>query len=280
MTFSGAATLYAQEEEQKPVDRPVTDIFESNLLIDNQTVLVPISGTLEFDILHRFGTWDNGYDDFFGIYAPSNIRLGFSYVPINKLQLGFGLTKEKNLWDFNVKYSIINQTRSGRIPLSVTYYGNMAIDTRDGDNFRNGGDRYSYFHQLMIARKFSDKISLQTSANITHFNAVEAFVNEEMEIEGIMNNDHLSFSILGKYQLTDITAFLINYDQPITDHNSNNPNPNISFGFEFVTSSHAFQVFVGNYQSIVPQYNHFFNQNNFSDNEILIGFNMTRLWNF
>ena len=132
----------------------------------------------------------------------------------------------------------------------------------------------------MIARKFSDKISIQASGNVSHFNAVDAFVNEEMEIEGKMKNDHISFSLLGKYRLTDITSFIVNYDQPITDHKTNNPNPNISFGVEFVTSSHAFQLFVGNYKSIVPQYNHFFNQNNFSDNEILIGFNMTRLWNF
>lgn len=32
--------------------------------------------------MHRFGSVKNGYKDFFGLFAPSNIRLGFSYVPI------------------------------------------------------------------------------------------------------------------------------------------------------------------------------------------------------
>ena len=72
----------------------------------------------------------------------------------------------------------------------------------------------------------------------------------------------------------------LGYDQPITDHVFINPEPNLSFGVELVTSSHAFQVFVGNYQSLVPQYNHSFNANSFGDNQILLGFNITRLWNF
>ena len=46
------------------------------------------------------------------------------------------------------------------------------------------------------------------------------------------------------------------------------------------TSSHAFQVFMGNYNAIVPQYNNKFNQNDFRDWQFVIGFNITRLWNF
>jgi len=271
--------IYAQDEPAKRPDRPVRSMFESNWLMNHQTVIVPIEGTFEMDIAHRFGTWDNGYDDFWGIYAPSNIRLGFTKVVMPKLQLGIGLTKNKNLWDFNLKYGIMEQTRSGRIPLSITYFGNMAIDTRDGDNFQASTDRYSYFHQIMIARKFSDKISMQISGNFSHFNAVTAFLNDNNESEGRMKNDHLSSTVAFRYKLTDITSLTGAYDIHITDHPLDNPTANLSIGFEFVTSSHAFQLFVGNYTSIVPQYNNFFNENSFGDNEISIGFNITRLWN-
>jgi hypothetical protein len=60
----------------------------------------------------------------------------------------------------------------------------------------------------------------------------------------------------------------------------NNPHPNICFGFETTTSSHAFQVFAGNYYGIVPQSNNVFNKNDFRDGQFVIGFNITRLWNF
>ena len=274
-----ASSANAQEEEKKP-DRPVRNMFESNLLIDNQSAIVPVKGTFEFDIMHRFGTWQNGYDDFWGVFAPSNIRLGFTYVAVKKLQLGFGLTKQNHLLDFNIKYAILEQTRSGRVPLALSYYGNMAIDARDGSNFDTGTDRYSYFHQLMAARKFSDRFSLQGLFNFSHFNAVKAFTNDSGEVLPVRENDHLSFSILGRYKITDGTAFIFNYDRPISDHEQLDPEANLGLGLEFVTSSHAFQFFVGNYRGIVPQYNQALNQFSFGDNEILIGFNMTRLWNF
>ena len=276
------AFLSSQEESTQPVDRPLTDVFESIWLIDNQTVVVPYKGTFEFDIQHRFGTWDKGYDDFWGLFAPSNFRLGFNYVPVRKLQLGFGFSKENLLWDFNAKYAILEQSRSGAKPLSITYLVSAAVDTRDIEKtiYNRGGDRFSYFHQLMFARKFSDKISLQASANIVHFNFVDATLDDNNNAIAKRENNHFSISALGRVKLSDNTAFIANLDFPITEHNIDPPKKNISFGFEFVTSSHAFQVFIGNYKSILPQYNHFLNNNSFGDNEILIGFNMTRLWSF
>ncbi len=275
-----ASPLYGQEKKEKKPDRPVRDVFQSNLLIDNQTVIVPFKGTFEMDIIHRFGTWNRGYDDFWGIFAPANLRLGFTYVPIDKLQVGFGLVKENLLYDFNIKYAILKQTRSDRMPLNLTYYGNVAIDSRDGANFINSTDRYSYFHQLMLARKFSDRFSLQASFNLSHFNAVEAFLNENNEELPKMENDHYSFTVLGRIKATEGLTIIFNYDQPITSHEMIDPESNISFGVEMATSAHAFQIFIGNYKSIVPQYNNVFNRNGFGDNEILIGFNITRLWSF
>jgi hypothetical protein len=273
---------YAQEEVHKieihsrGIQR-VGNTFESIWLIDNQTVQVPLKNTLEFDILHRFGTWKNGYSDLWGLYAPSNIRLGMGYTPINNLMLGFGLTKERLLWDFNLKYALLKEQGDNPFPLSVTYYGNMGVDTRKKDNFLNITDRFSYFNQLMVAKKLSRDLSAQVSVNHSHFNVVEAFINSEYQIEGKMKNDHISMSLLGRLKLSDAFAFIANYDQPITKHLTNNPYPNISFGAEVATPLHAFQIFAGNYRWMVPQYNNFLNPHDYTNNQFLIGFNITRL---
>lgn len=271
----------AQEvNEDKVVQKPVRSMFESTWLIDNQTVIVPIKGTFQMDILHRFGVWKNGYDDFYGIFAPSNIKIGFAYTVVDNLLVGFGLIKENMTMDFNLKYALLQQTRSGSTPLSVSYFGNMAIDTRDGSNFLSNSDRMSYFHQFIIARKMSDELSIQIAPSVSHFNAVDAFLSQDKEIIGTMENDHIAISVAGRYLIKDELAIIASYDQPITEHLTNNPNPNIGFGLEMTTSAHAFQVFVSNGKSIVPQRNNVFNNNSFGDNEILIGFNITRLWNF
>ena len=99
-------------------------------------------------------------------------------------------------------------------------------------------------------------------------------------------------------------ALMVNIDQPLTRHASNNPASGVSFGIEFATSSHAFQFFLTNYYYITPHRNNMYNKNiviNFntwkgtgvtnpdgttftrpkgSFNNFLIGFNITRLWNY
>lgn len=255
----------------------VGNTFESVWLIDNQTVIVPLKKTFEFDIQHRFGTVKNGYSDLWGLYAPSNIRFGFGYTPVNNLMIGFGLTKDRLLWDFSLKYSILRETGANPFPFSLTYYGNMAIDTRGKENFSKSTERYTYFNQLMIAKKITRDFSAQASFNISHFNSVPGIVNAEGETIKTLKNDHLSFSILGRYKVSDAFAFIANYDQPITQHPRNNPNPNVSFGVELATPLHAFQIFFGNYRWMVPQYNHMLNNNNYENGAFLLGFNITRL---
>lgn len=259
--------------------KPVKNTFGSLWLMDNQTVMVPVKGTLQMDIQHRFGTVDNGKKDLWGVFAPSNIRLGLGYAPINKLYVFAGITRERMQIDLSAKYALFQQT-PGTIPVSVTYFTNMVIDARDKSNFRFGAHRLSYFHQLLIARKVTDKFSAQVAPSLSWFNNVEGYVSSNSEIKNKMNNVHFAISVLGRYKVSQKSAIIVGYDQPLTQHPTNNPHPNISFGFETNTSSHAFQVFAGNYYSIVPQSNNVFNQNDFRDGQFVIGFNITRLWNF
>ena len=123
------STSETEEPVMKVKVKPVKNTFESIWIIDNQTVMVPNKGSFEMDIMHRFGTVKNGYDDFWGFFAPSNIRLGVDYAPINNLNLGIGITKNHMLWDGSAKYALLRQTK-GLYPVSVTYYGDMAYDTQ------------------------------------------------------------------------------------------------------------------------------------------------------
>ncbi len=260
--------------------KAVKNTFNSSILMDNQSVMVPQKGTLEFDIQHRFGTVDNGRKDLWGLFAPSNIRLGLSYSPINKLFVGAGLTKERTQADFSAKYALLRQTTNNNVPVSVSYFGNFVIDARDKSNFRSANHRFSYFNQLIIARKITERFSAQVAPGFSWFNNVEAYVDKNGVIQPKMDNGHFAVSVMGRYKITEKSAITIGYDQPLTTHFTNNPEPNICFGFETTTSAHAFQVFAGNYYGIVPQSNNVFNQNDFREGQFVIGFNITRLWNF
>ena len=308
------STANAQTEApavQKP--KPVKNTFQSVWIIDNQTVMVPVKGTFEMDINHRFGLWNKGYEDFWGFFAPSNIRLGASYAPIKNLFVGIGVTKTTAtnipyaeapstvagpMWDGSVKYSIITQTK-GRYPVSVTYYGNLGYNTKKDtaqEIYLNNSDRLTFFNQILVARKISNKLSLQVGVSLSHQNSVNGYYTKydsaNLKVEPEMEHDHFAIDFSARYKLSNVTSLMASYNQPITVHTKNNPNPNFSFGLEFNTSSHSFQLFFTNYYFLVPQINNLFNTNDPMNHdakadggnpwspEFLIGFNITRLWNY
>ncbi len=116
------STASASTTQAVSKPRPVKNTFQSQWIIDNQTVMVPVKGTLELDFQHRFGVLGNGYQDMFGLFSPSfNIRIGASYSPIKNLSLGIGITKTDLLWDGSAKYAIITQT-PGQIPGKCNFF--------------------------------------------------------------------------------------------------------------------------------------------------------------
>ena len=280
-----------------PKPKPVKNTFENPMLIDAQTVMVPTKGSFEMVIQHRFGTVQNGYPDFWGLFSSSNIRIGFGYAPVKNLYLGLGLTKEKMLWDGSAKYAILKQTNHG-MPVSVTYYGNMAFDSRKDANkvlFTYSTQRLSYFNQIIVARKINSKLSLQVAASVSHQNSVNGYYTQYDTVKHTVFKDQkfdlFALSVCARYKLTNTTSFIVDYDQPLTKQPTANPHPNIAFGFEFNTSGHTFQLFAGNYTLLNPQQNSLYNKNNpfgytntdgtkVPGGQFVIGFNITRLWNF
>jgi hypothetical protein len=278
--------LKAQDATAEPVVKKksyVKNTFEGNYLIDNQTVMVPIKGTFEFDINHHFGTIDHQFTDLFGLFGGANMRLGFSYTPIKDLQVGFGANNFNMIVDGSLKYAVIKQTKNNSIPVSVTVFGQAAMDTRaksDALPIVTTSDRFSFFNQFIVARKFSEAFSAQASFNYAHFNSVPGYFDANDIVQTAMLNDHYSVSVGGRFKISPKTSIIVNYEQPLTQHPLNDVYPNISFGLDMKSSGHDFQVFFGNYGNTIPQYNSVFSTNDFTKGQYVIGFNISRLWNF
>jgi hypothetical protein len=257
-------------EEPKKNNRPVKDMFESACILNTQTTEIPTANTLEFMIQHRFGKLNSEEFDLLGMYAPSNIRIGLSYSLTNNLLVGFGTTKNNKLQDLNWKYAIVKQTRSGSMPLSVSYYGNVAVDARS-DMYPKITNRLSYYHQLILARKINKSISVQLSPSYSYFNTVDSLIER--------SGFGLSFS--GRVKVREAMSVVFEYDQHFTKQVETllPVKPNLSLGIETATSAHVFQIFIGTADAIMNQYNEMYNTNDFTKKDLLIGFNITRLWN-
>ena len=264
---------FSQEEgveKEKVKEKLERDAFESSNIIDNPTNVLLRKNALEVQMQHRFGTINGGENDMAGFWAPSNIRIALSYGIHDRVTIGYGTTKFDRLQDFSWKVALLKQTQSGSMPISVSYYGNFTIDARKKENFNLIQDRYSYFNQLIIAKRFSSKVSFQIAPSVSHYNLVAS----------TMQNDLVSVAIGGRVKISPQTSILVDYSQPITQFDASQPKPGFSVGAEFATSAHEFQIFLSNYNGIVPQKNYMFNQNDFFKGDFLIGFNITRIYNF
>lgn len=274
-----SSVLLAQEEP--PKDRPVRAPFNSGILIDNQTTVVPSVKTLEYMIQHKFGHINNGFSDLFGLYAPgANIRMALNYVPYKNLQIGYGLSRIRMYSDFSVKYTILEQTRQNTIPVAVGVFANMAIDGRNDEAFGNNykfTNRFSYFTQLIVGRRFNDFVSVQANASFTHYNLTEPGTD----------HDKISVGINGRVNFSPQSSILFQYDAPlkikaITEHREwNNPaKPNIGLGWEIRTSTHAFHIYLSSTDGMIPQHNALYNLNDWTKGDLMFGFSITRLWSF
>ncbi len=278
MFLVSGKVLQAQDNESavvKKVQKPVRSPWESGMLIETQTGVVLPQKTLEFVIQHRFGNVNSGTFDLLGIYAASNIRLALNYGLFKNFQIGLGTTKNKKYQDLNWKYKILTQTRSGSMPLSLTYYGNISYDAREKEYFGENysvSDRVSYFNQLILGRKFSRIVSLQITGSYAHFNQIDTTTFQGMK------HDVFGIGLAGRVKISPQTSITAEYNQPL--NTPDNIKPNLSLGVEIATSSHAFQIFLTTYNGIVPQENLGYNTNDFLKGDILLGFNITRLWGF
>ena len=295
LIISGFAfSNFAQETKEK--SNPVSAPFDSPYLIDQQTTVVPDVKTLEFVIQHKFGIINNGISDIWGIYSSANVRLGLEYVPVKNLQLGIGLTRNKMYTDLNAKWNIWKQTEDNSMPVGVAILGSLAIngqktnafgtgkvtDTRDPLNFIAPvdiklGDRFAYFSQLIISRRFTDWLSVQAGASFTHYNMVD----------WDYDHDIVGAHVNGRIKISNQTSIIATYDAPLKIEGiseqmnwDTHAKPNFAIGVDISTYTHAFQIYVGNANGILPQDNMMFNKNKFNKDGIAVGFTITRLWMF
>jgi hypothetical protein len=249
--------------------------------------------TLGFAIQHKFGTINNGISDLWGIYgAGTNIRMGLDYVPVKNLQIGAGVTKNKMYTDLNAKYSILQQTSDNKVPVGLAVYGVLAIDGRDESAFGTGKvtdskanataesisftDRWSYFSQVMVSRKFTEWLSVQAAASFTHYNMVGW---DE-------NHDLFGLHGLAKVKISPQSSLTFNYNAPLKIESISEQTvmpdytPTLALGWQISTYTHAFQIYISNAPGMLPMDNMMYNRAKFDKDGIAIGFTITRLWAF
>jgi hypothetical protein len=182
------------------------------------------------------GTALNG---FFGLDF-ARIRLGLDYGITDWTDVGIERSNnDGNPVDLFIKQRLLRQTSSGNIPLSLTWYsaGYVMTDAQNGAPFNLPFvDRLSSTHQLIMARKFSENLSLQV---------VPTLVTRELRPFNADKPVSAGVEVGGRYKITSRFA-LTAEATPMFYGVANAWTPAVAGGVDIETGGHVFQLFLSN----------------------------------
>jgi len=240
-------------KKEAPARKFARATFNATKIINMQSVEMVSKGNLQVLISHHFSNiWnkDGGSQNLaqlFGLNSGiAHTYLSFDYSPLNWMNVGIAAAGSSK-YEGWLKFKILRQESGVKnMPVSLAWYSMVNVNTaKDPDNGFTG-NKFSFMNQLLIARKFSNKISLQLMPTWIHFNVVPYGVNNSNEV--------FSLAFAGKYKMTSKLNLTLEYARQLNMYENLiskngaiiNYHPDlIALGLEINTGGHLFQFFVG-----------------------------------
>jgi hypothetical protein len=291
--------LVADSTMPDPGKSPVYATFKTTKIINAQSIETVKKRTMDFRITHRFGNIGGesggGGHTMWGFDQSDDIRFSFDFGITDKLQVGVGRSKWNELLDGSVKWRFLEQTVNNKIPLSVCVYSSIGISPQSRAAFYPSNviipnlpddpkkvffaHRINYFSEIIIARKFGDRFSIELMPAYHHRNFVVENTNSANGAKE--TNDLIVFGIGGRIKITKRIAFIADYHYIMSDFRKNNPgfeNP-LGVGVEIETGGHVFHLTFTNAAGILE--NNFIpsTTDKWKDGGIKFGFNISRVFN-
>jgi len=246
--------------------------FKGTTIINGQSVEVPGASDLHFVISHRFGAVNQGIYDFFGI-DQATTRFGFEYGIKDVASLSIGRNGYEKTYDGGIKIKVLRQqTGIKNIPISVSVFAGTFVNTLkwsipDRDNLFSS--RLSYASQILIARRFNQKLSLQLSPTYVHKNLVPLPRDQ---------NNIFALGFGGRYKLSRKVSVNGEYFYLLPGETADNSINSLSVGFDIETGGHVFQIQFTNSQAMFARGFVSETQGEWLDGDIYFGFNLYRVF--
>lgn len=272
--------LLDQLEKEAPQTKSFTTAtFKASRLMNGQTVETLAPKHMNMWIQHRFERLNTGFEGFWGLDG-SRVRIGFDYGITDRLMVGIGRSSFEKTADYFAKYKLIRQgTGPGSMPFtaSVLVGGAMtAMPTRSVTElgniirFNNNRERQSYFAQVLLARKFSESLSLQLMPTFLHNNKSES---------ADIPNDLVALGAGGRIKLSKRITFNAEYYARLGDDEVPYKN-SLAIGFDIETGGHVFQLHFTNSRGMIEKQYIAGTLGQWSEGDIYYGFNISRVFSF
>lgn len=260
------------ENKNNVTNNSISSTFKSFKIVNLETPKLVAKKQLNFVVAHRFGTIKNGFEDLFGLDL-ANTRLSFTYGLTEKINVSFARSRFGNPYSFGVKYNLATQKKDG-FPFTIAGLNQLGINdqlsktTLPGLGFKN---RLTSTHQLIIASKINNKLSLEF---------VPTFLHDGLVVEQKQDNAQYALGFGGRYLFTKRMGIVVDYAAHLNRANQSNFNNPLSIGLEIETGGHVFQLSFSNAQGMYE--NSFINRadGDWLKGDIFFGFSINRIFDF
>ena len=265
-------SLTAQDDMLELIDDstvssvPVQATFKATRIVNSQSIELTRPKTLEFMILHRFGSMGNGFYDLFGMDEAA-IRFDLKYGINDRISLGVGRSSLNKTYDIFTKLKLLKQTSGGSsFPFSLALFSKIEISTIDQNLPMN--DQLTFDIQVLAARKFNPSISGQVMPTFIHRNLVQTA--EEF-------HDLLSFGIGGRVKVTRRVSINADTFFPLGERDGSFKQ-SWGLGCDIETGGHVFQLMITNVQGSFESEYIENATGTFDELNLFLGFNITRVF--
>jgi hypothetical protein len=219
----------------------VIGTFKSTKLINLETNETLKKKTLDVRISHLFGPVGSesggNVHSLFGLDQSDDIRLGFHYGLTDRIMIGISRAKRFENLEALLKIRLLEQTVNGKIPLSLSFFGNTTWSARNNTHFSNGVNRLTYCYQLVVARKINSRLSLMVIPTFIHRNLV------------VVQEHNNTFSVSGGLRLrfSPSTSLISDYSHTPDLYRPGGESPDVlGLGVEIETGGHVFTIMFSN----------------------------------
>lgn len=278
--------MNAQDDLLSEIDTTATDVtvesaFKSLKIVNLESTKLAAKGDFYFIVAHRFGFIDKGFDDFFGL-DNANTQLKFLYGVNDWLTVHIGRSGFQETYDLAAKYRLYAQKENG-FPVTIVGFNSVAINSElkeeDYPNlkFKN---RLSYVAQVLISRKFSDKLSLEIAPSVFHENTLRDILDENNAVilPNPQDNTQFAVGLGGRYKLTSRWSVNVDYAAHLNRASQSNYKNPLSIGVDLETGGHVFQMHFTNAQAMHETGYLGQTVGDWSKGEIAFGFNLVRVF--
>lgn len=264
---------FAQNDSLSEIDttmnkQVVNSAFKALKIVNLESTKVAAKGDLYFIVAHRFGSVKDGLEGFYGL-DNANTQIKFLYGLTDWLTISGA--RSELAYDFSVKYRLKDQVEDG-FPVAIAGFNSLAINNTLKESLypnMNFENRLIYVTQILISRKFTERLSLELAPTFFH----ENFVTNDLQ-----DNSQYAIGVGGRYKISKRVSINADYAAHLNRASGSIYKNPLSIGVDLETGGHVFQMHFTSSQVIHEAGYLGQTTGDWTKGDVFFGFNLARVF--